>query len=74
MKDSTVCLYVVLSFMSVYCKQNSAGRPAQLQQEDVTTPVVGVLDTYSQLMAVLELLLKGRLHSLRMQHCSTKKG
>ena len=36
-------------------------------------PVVGVLDPHSKLVAVMELLLKGRLHGLRMQDRGTEK-
>ena len=36
-------------------------------------PVVGVLDPDCQSVAVVELLLEGRLHGLRMEYGGTKE-
>ena len=60
---------------TTYRQTSPAGRPAPIHRRTVAcVPVVGVFDTHSQLVTIVELLLEGRLHGLRMQHCGSKEG
>jgi len=57
--------------MEVQPANLNPGKPAMQDHHGV--PVVGVLDSDCQSVAVVELLLEGRLHGLRMKYCGSKE-